>query len=76
MIKKTGIVLKSIKPGRPGSRRWLRRYGSRLLAVRYRGDGRRRIRMTTVEIVVEERFWDPAGHQNYHRAMSKSGQSV
>lgn len=70
------IVLKSIQPGRPGSRRWLRQYGSRLLCVRYRGDIRRRVRMTTVEIVVEEKFWDPAGYQNYKKAMSKSGQSV
>jgi len=73
---KCGIVLKSIKPGQAGSRKWLKRYGPKLVTVRYRGDAKRRVRMTTVEIVVEEKFWDPAGYQAYKKCMSKSGQSV
>jgi hypothetical protein len=34
-------------------------YGDRLLCVRYRYDEQRRVRLKTVEIIVEERPWQP-----------------
>jgi hypothetical protein len=43
--------------------------------VGYRGNAKRRVRSTTVEIIVEEAFWDPEGYQTYKAAMSNSGQS-
>lgn len=67
---KVGRVIKSIKPGAPGSKRFVKRYGDRLVCVRYRGDAKRRVRMTTVEVVVNEGFWCLEGYQNYKRAMS------
>lgn len=73
---KKGKVLKSIRPGEPGSHQWLKKFGGKLVAVRYRVDPKRRVRSTTVEIVVEEAYWDPSGYENYKRAMSKSGQSA
>jgi hypothetical protein len=47
-----GRVLKSLKPGAPGTKRWLKKYGRRLV----------RVRSTTVEIVVDKAFWDPDGY--------------
>ena len=48
-----------IKPGQKGSKRWVEQYGDKLLCVRYRYDEQRRVRLKTVEIVVEERPWQP-----------------
>lgn len=42
-----------MKPGDPGTRRQLERYGDELLFVRYRYDETKHERLTTVEIVVD-----------------------
>jgi hypothetical protein len=34
------------------------------------------VRSTTVEIVVDEAFWDPIGYKNHKLAMSSIGQSI
>lgn len=44
-----------LKPGQKGTKRLLEKYGPALLCVRYRFDEKRRMRLKTVEIVVEER---------------------
>ena len=46
-------VIRTIKPGRPGSRRFQKHWGDRLVAVRYREHGE--TLYTTVEIIVDER---------------------
>lgn len=46
---------KRLKPGNPGTRRLLQRYGADLLCVRYRVDHVTGKRFTTVELVVDER---------------------
>lgn len=56
---KAGKVLKSMTPGQPGTARWLKRFGARLVRVRYRGNPSRRVCTVTVELVVSERFWMP-----------------
>lgn len=48
---------KTIRPGRPGTARWVSRYGDRLIAVRYRYDPARALRYTTVELVAEACPW-------------------
>ena len=54
-------VLKTIKPGDHGSQRFVREWGDRLVAVRYRADRSRPVTLTTIEIVVDERpVSDPA----------------
>jgi hypothetical protein len=58
----TGVVRKKLAPGSPGTRRLQARYGAALVCVRYRevetADGRSR-RLTTVELVVDEREITP-----------------
>ena len=50
---------KTVKPGKPGSARWVRRFGDRLICVRYRYDRGRSMRYTTVELVVDICPWTP-----------------
>ena len=49
----------TLKPGDNGTKKLLRKYGSRLLAVRYRSDAAARRRFKTVELLEEELPWDP-----------------
>lgn len=53
-------TIKRLKPGNPGTRRLLQRYGADLLCVRYRIDRSTGKRFTTVELPVEERAGPPA----------------
>ena len=54
-------VIKTMRPGERGTRRFQRSYGERLCAVRYRkSDCGRRI-VTTIEIIVDEREQAPPG---------------
>lgn len=46
-------VIRTIKPGMPGSRRFQKHWGENLVAVRYRRDANKLY--TTIEIVVDER---------------------
>ena len=48
-----------LKPGQNGTKRLVEQYGTKLLCVRYRYDEQRRVRLKTVEIIVEERPWQP-----------------
>ncbi len=51
---------KRLKPGNPGTRRLLQRYGADLLCVRYRVDRSTGKRFTTIEQLVDERAGPPA----------------
>lgn len=54
-------VLKRLAPMQPGTLKQLRRYGDALVCVRYREDSERALRLTTVELVVEQRPIRPRG---------------
>lgn len=43
----------TLKPGQNGTKKMLDKYGERLLAVRYRYDAARHLRIKTVELVEE-----------------------
>lgn len=49
------------RPGQHGTRAYVERYGNRLVCVRYRYDTAAGRRYKTVEIIVEEAPWAPAG---------------
>ncbi len=59
-------VIKTLRPGQPGTERHLRMHGDRLVCVRYRQDGLGRTRFTTVELVVDEA---PLKHRNDPRTI-------
>ncbi|MFQ6036794.1 MAG: hypothetical protein ACE5NM_13225 [Sedimentisphaerales bacterium] len=50
-------AIRKLRPGQPGTKKWLKRYGEKLLCVRYRYDQQRKVRTTTVELAVEESPW-------------------
>ncbi len=52
-------VGQTLRPGQKGTRRYVDRYGDRLVCVRYRYDESQRRRFTTVELVVEDGEWAP-----------------
>jgi hypothetical protein len=47
----------TLRPGAPGTKRLAKRYGERLVRVRYRYDEARGRRFKTVELVIEETPW-------------------
>lgn len=49
----------TLKPGQNGTQKELKKYGGRLLAVRYRYDEARRVRIKTVELAEDEVVWVP-----------------
>lgn len=52
-------VVKSLKPGKNGTKRFVERYGDNLVAVRYRHDADQQISYTTVELIVERKHKPP-----------------
>ena len=48
---------KILKPGQPGTKKWVEKYGEKLFCVRYRYDIERRRKMKTIELIVEESQW-------------------
>jgi hypothetical protein len=50
---------RTLTPGQKGTKKLLRQYGSQLVCVRYRDDAQRRLRFTTVELIIEQGPWSP-----------------
>ena len=48
-------VVKTLQPGKNGTKRFVERYGDDLVAVRYRQDAESHISFTTVELIVERK---------------------
>lgn len=55
-------IKRKLKPGDPGTQKFLQRYGDDLVCVRYRYDATSRTRVTTVELVVEAGPWKQSRH--------------
>ena len=53
---KTRLIL---KPGQPGTKRLVEKYGDALLCVRFKYDAESRQRLKTVELIVEKIEWAP-----------------
>lgn len=53
---KTRLIL---KPGQPGTKRLVEKYGDSLLCVRFRYDAEKQQRLKTVELIVERTEWTP-----------------
>lgn len=52
------MIRRTLQPGQSGTKKLLRQYGERLMCVRYRYDEAQNVRVTTVELVVEEIPWE------------------
>lgn len=51
------VVVSTFRPGDKGTKRLVRDWGNRLVAVRYRYNAQRKMRVKTAEIVVDEAAW-------------------
>ena len=49
----------TLRPDQRGAKQLLAQYGNRLVWVRYRYDEQQKKRFKTVELIVEEREWEP-----------------
>jgi hypothetical protein len=49
----------TIKAGAPGTKKYLRQYGPKLLYVRHYYDWKNRKRKTTVEFIIDKDKWEP-----------------
>lgn len=54
------ITRLKLKPGQKGTKRLQAEHGDALVCVRYRYDAARRKRIKTVELIVEEKDWEPS----------------
>lgn len=52
-------TLKRLRPGAPGTKRLVERFGDALVCVRYRLDPQHKRRLTTVELIVDDRPTKP-----------------
>ena len=48
---------RTLCPGQPGSKKWVRKYGNKLVCVRYKYDSQLYQKMITVELVEEKTKW-------------------
>jgi hypothetical protein len=53
-------VSRKLIAGQPGTKRMVEKYGDNLICVRYRYDPEKRIKLKTVEIVVDKGYWPGA----------------
>ena len=56
------MLLNSVRkllPGQPGTKKWLNKFGDKLLCVRYRYEGEKGQKLKTVELIVEKSWWKP-----------------
>jgi len=52
-------IRRILKPGAPGTKALLTKFGDRLVCVRYRYDEKQKRRYKTVEIILDEDDWNP-----------------
>ncbi len=52
-------IRRNLKPGRKGTKKLVDIYGDNLVCVRYRYDEKRKKRLKTVEIIIDETDWEP-----------------
>ncbi len=52
------ITRRTLYPGQPGTKKWLNKYGKKLVCVRYRYDEIIKKKMITIELVAEIQNWE------------------
>jgi len=52
-------IRRILQPGQPGTKKLLERYGKNLICVRYRYDDEKKTVFKTIEIIVDNKPWQP-----------------
>ena len=55
------MIQRRLTPGQPGTKKYIKKYGTDLICVRYRYDAEKKIKSKTIEIVVEQSHWESDG---------------
>ena len=64
------IIYRRIKPDQPGAKKWAKKYGKRLVCVRYRYDAVQELKTKTVEVIVEKKRWKPKNKRPPNKIVS------
>jgi len=51
-------IKRKLKPGQPGTKKLVEKFGDDLICVRYRYDSAKKTRYKTVELIVDEKSWE------------------
>src|SRR3989339_959698 len=52
------LIYRRLPAGQPGTKRMMEIYGDKLVCVRYRYDGEKKVKYKTVELVVDSGYWE------------------
>jgi hypothetical protein len=66
----------TLRPGMPGTKKLVARFGDRLVCVRYLYDPQRRRRLKTIELVIEAVGWEPRSRRPRRRGHDLVGVRV
>jgi hypothetical protein len=58
MLKMIYYTTKTLLAGKPGTSKWVKKYGNALLCVRYKYDLEKKRKLKTVELIIENEPWD------------------
>ena len=50
---------RKLKPGQPGTIKYVKQYGNKLFCVRYRYDEESKTKIKTIELIVHTEHWEP-----------------
>lgn len=51
------ITQKKISAGKPGTKKWIKKYGKNFICIRYKYDPEKQRKIKTVELLVEDKPW-------------------
>lgn len=57
-------IRRILKPGQPGTKKLVKRYGDNMLCVRYRYDEDKMMMYKTIEIIIDEKPWQKKNQKN------------
>ena len=52
-------IKRIVKPGHPGTKKLVEKYGDNLVCVRYRYDVTKKRKLKTIELIIEDKPWQP-----------------
>ena len=60
-IKKAAkLTGRKLTAGNPGTKKLVEKFGEKLICVRYKYDPEKKIKYKTVELIIDQGFWDPS----------------
>lgn len=67
------ITYRRLSAGQPGTKGMVQKYGEDLVCVRYRYDAEKKIKLKTVELIVDRGFWEKKADKEEKRIELRIG---